>query len=168
MVKILSTRNYGEEARQIAEKYPQKPDEKQIISLLREVQEKYRFLPRPTLKSLAEILDLPIAKLYGPAAFYHEFSLLPQGKVHLEICDGSSCYVKKNLEVYDAIRNRYGLSGEEDTTPDQSLTVEVVSCMGRCGEAPVVKFNGEIITGKTAQELLDMIQQKLEEGSKAD
>lgn len=157
-----------QEAREIAASYPQHPDEEEIIELLREVQAKYRFLPRPTMRTLAEVLDLPIAKLYGPGSFYDEFSLLPRGRVHVEICTGGSCYMKNSLDVYDAIRARYNLTGEEDTTEDQALTVESVPCMGRCGEAPIIKFNGEYMSGKTSEELLDMIEKLLEEGARID
>lgn len=170
MVKIYTTtnRDYVQEAKEIAASYPQHPDEEKVMELLRDVQAKYRFLPRPTLKTLAEVLDIPIAKLYGPGSFYEEFSLLPRGRVHIKICTGGSCYMKDNLKVYDAIRTWYDLTGEEDTTEDQALTVETVPCMGRCGEAPVVQFNGEYLSGKTSKELLEMIAKELKEGAKID
>lgn len=143
----------------LIKKYGKTPNSHKILEALRQVQEEYNYIPRKAIEVLSEGFEIASAKLYGPAAFYEEFSLMEQGKFHLKICDGSSCYVKKSLETYDAVREELGISGEEYKTNDNRFTVEVVSCMGRCGEAPVMKLNGEILTGMDRDKTLDLIRE---------
>ena len=46
-----------------------------IISILQDIQEVYRYIPEEVFPYLSEKLGMSIAKIYGVATFYENFSL---------------------------------------------------------------------------------------------
>lgn len=49
-------------------------DNPSVIAVLQDVQEEFRYLPRETFDYLSEKLDVSMAKLFGVATFYENFS----------------------------------------------------------------------------------------------
>jgi NADH-quinone oxidoreductase subunit E len=76
--------------------------------------------------------------VFGVATFYSHFAIQPKGKHLVRLCDGTACHVKDSILILDAIRQRLGLEGKQNTTADMMFTVETVACLGACGLAPVV------------------------------
>jgi len=127
---------------QILDRHQRNPSK--LIPILQEVQAVYRYLPEDVLTFVATSLDLSPARVYGVATFYSHFTLVPQGKYVLRLCDGTACHVKESVPILEAIRKRLGLTGKNKTTADQLFTVDTVSCLGACGLAPVVVVNDEV------------------------
>jgi len=46
-----------------------------LIMVLHKVQEHYGYIPHDVAVEVSRILELPLAKIYGVATFYHLFSL---------------------------------------------------------------------------------------------
>ncbi|HSV55789.1 MAG TPA: NAD(P)H-dependent oxidoreductase subunit E [Magnetospirillaceae bacterium] len=119
-------------------------DPSRLIPILQAVQEEYRYLPEEILTYIATALDLSPAKVFGVATFYGQFSLEARGKYVIKVCDGTACHVKGSGEMIDALRRELGLEGKKKTTPDLRFTLEVVSCVGACGLAPVLLVNEDV------------------------
>ena len=115
-----------------------------LIPILQKVQEEYRYLPEEIMTLIATSLGVSPAKVYGVATFYSHFTLKPKGKYLIRICDGTACHVKRSTDLLDAMRERLGLTGAQNTTADMLFTVETVSCLGACGLAPVITVNDEV------------------------
>lgn len=138
-------------------------DPAKLIPILQEVQEEYRYLPEEVMTYVATALGLPPARVYGVATFYAHFTLEPKGKNVIRICDGTACHVKHSIPILEALRQRLGLSGTRQTTADMLFTIEVVSCLGACGLAPVMVLNEEVhgqVTPERAVELVEAIIEK--------
>ena len=143
---------------EILDRYQRNPAK--LIPILQEVQEQYRYLPEKVLTFVATSLDIPPARIYGVATFYSHFSLKPNGKYTIRLCDGTACHVRKSIPILDAIRERLGLDDSKNTTDDMLFTVETVSCLGACGLAPVVTINEDVhglMTPEKAVTLVDEI-----------
>ena len=59
-----------------------------------------------------------------------------------------------------------GLNDEKNTTDDFMFTVEIVSCLGACGLAPVLTVNGKVhgsMNAAKTKELLEEIKAKASE-----
>jgi NADH-quinone oxidoreductase subunit E len=142
----------------ILEHHERRPS--RLIPILQAVQEEYRHLPQEVLTYVATALDVPAARVFGVATFYAHFAMQPKGKYVVKLCDGTACHVKESIPILDAIRERLGLAGPQQTTPDMLFTVETVACLGACGLAPVMLVNDEVhgqVTPASAVELLDGI-----------
>ncbi|MBO8136830.1 MAG: NAD(P)H-dependent oxidoreductase subunit E [Desulfotomaculum sp.] len=148
---------------QIIDKYEGKAS--QLIPILQEVQEEYRYLPEEVLTYIATAMKLPPATVFGVATFYAQFSLIPKGKYVIRICDGTACHVRGSELINQAVRKELNLQDNQSTTEDLQFTVERVSCLGACGLAPVVTVNDTEVYGQmTPEEILAVVKKLREEG----
>jgi len=121
-----------------------KPDA--LIEVLHAAQEAFGYLDEDVLAHVAHGLKLPLSRVYGVATFYHLFTLKPSGAHNCVVCMGTACYVKGGGKVMDALQTELGIEAGE-TTPDGKVSLMAARCLGACGIAPAVVYDGEI-TGK--------------------
>jgi len=135
---------------------------KHLIAIMQDVQKEYRYLPQEILEYLADKLDVSVAKVYGVATFYENFSLEPKGKYVIRVCDGTACHVRKSQGILTAFRNELGLIDKQSTTTDMLFTLETVACLGACGLAPVCTVNDDVypaMTPDSAKELIHTLKE---------
>ena len=146
---------------EILNKYDNNPAK--LIPILQETQDVYRYLPEEIMTFIATSLKISPARIYGVATFYSHFSLTPKGKYVVKICDGTACHVKKSTAIHDALLEKLKLEPGKDTTDDMNFTVELVSCVGACGLAPVVVVNEDVygqVTHDEMNAIIDKINAK--------
>lgn len=129
-----------------------------LIAILQKVQEEYRYLPEEIMAYIATTMKMSPASVYGVATFYSQFSLDPKGKYEVKVCDGTACHVRKSMPVYNAIKEKIGLSSGKITTDDLKFSVETVSCLGACGLAPVVVINEKVYPQMTPDAIKIIIE----------
>ncbi|MFR7473920.1 MAG: NAD(P)H-dependent oxidoreductase subunit E [Christensenellales bacterium] len=115
-----------------------------IIAILQDVQETYRYLPREIFPYLSKELGMTTANIYSVATFYENFSLEPKGKYVIKVCNGTACHVRKSIPILEKLRETLNLKEGQATTDDFVFTVETVSCLGACGLAPVLMVNDTV------------------------
>jgi len=125
-------------AEEILGQYP--ADARYLISVMQDIQLRYRYLPREALERVAERLGVPLAKVYGVATFYKAFSLTPKGEKELRVCTGTACHIRGAPLILSELTKRLGIKPGE-TTPDMLFSIEAVNCVGACALAPVVVVN---------------------------
>lgn len=118
-----------------------KPDA--LIEVLHAAQEAFGYLDEEVLAHVAHGLKLPLSRVYGVATFYHLFTLKPSGAHNCVVCMGTACYVKGGGKVMDALKEELGIEAGE-TTPDGKVSLMAARCLGACGIAPAVVYDGEI------------------------
>ncbi len=116
-------------------------DKSRLIPILQAVQDEYRYLPEEIMILVASSLDISPAKVYGVATFFNHFALEPKGKYVIRVCDGTACHVKNSEPLIKEVRSQLNLTPDKPTTPDMMFTLEIVSCLGACGLAPVMVIN---------------------------
>lgn len=133
--------------------------ESNLIAILQDVQNEYKYLSEDALRLIAEKLGLSAAKVYSVATFYENFSLEAKGKHIIRICTGTACHVRKSQPIYDALRKELALTGKKKTSADGLFTLETVACLGACGLAPVMTVDGEVHAKMTPDEALAIVSQ---------
>ncbi len=123
-----------------------------LIPLLQEIQERDGFLSQSAMKALAARLGLPAVKVYGVATFYNQFRFHSVGRNHIQVCRGTACHVKGSAAVLEALQFELGIEAGA-TTRDGLFSLEVVSCIGACGLAPVISINGEFHAALTPEKV---------------
>jgi len=118
-----------------------KPDA--LIEVLHAAQEAFGYLDEEVLAHVAHGLKLPLSRVYGVATFYHLFTLKPSGAHNCVVCMGTACYVKGGGKVMEALQEELGVEVGE-TTPDGNVSLMAARCLGACGIAPAVVYDGEI------------------------
>ncbi len=117
-----------------------------LIETLHAVQESFGFLDLDALKYVAGALQVPLSRVYGVATFYHFFSLKPPGEHTCVVCNGTACYIGGAPGILKGIETTIGITPGE-TTPDGKISLVTARCMGSCGLAPAVVFDG-VVRGK--------------------
>jgi bidirectional [NiFe] hydrogenase diaphorase subunit len=118
-----------------------------LIEVLHTAQELFGYLSRPLLKDIARKLKLPPSRVLGVATFYHFFSLKPKGEHTFVVCIGTACYVAGALGLMENLERRCAKAGH--TTPDGKVSVETARCIGSCGLAPAVIYDGNVMAKVT-------------------
>ena len=129
-----------------------------LIEVLHTAQELFGFLSRPLLKTIATKLRLPPSRVLGVATFYHFFSLKPKGEHRFVVCIGTACYVAGGLRLTETLERRCVRAGQ--TTADGKVSVETARCIGSCGLAPAVIYDGNVLARVTPG-MLDAELQKI-------
>jgi NADH-quinone oxidoreductase subunit E len=113
-----------------------------LIPILQDVQESYRYLPQEVLRKISKRLRVPLTEVYHVATFYKSFSLVPRGRHVIQVCMGTACHVRGAPRVLDRILRDLKMAGP-GTTKDTQFTIETVRCIGCCGLAPVARVDNK-------------------------
>ena len=132
--------------------------ESQLIAVLHKVQSQFGYLAETHLDAVAQLMQVPAAKVAGVAGFYHFFRLKPRGKFMINVCLGTACYVKGAERVAQKIIDELGITWGE-TTKDGVFTLDGSRCLGTCGLAPVVMVDN-VIHGEVTPEQVPALLEK--------
>ena len=129
-----------------------------LLEKLHEIQNTYGYIPEAEIESLAEKYQLPRANIYGVISFYSMLYTEPTGKYIIRICDSISCHLNQSESVLKAVKSYLNLESHQ-TTEDKKFTLEVVECLGHCGEGPVMMVNNRIYTKINKNRALEILNE---------
>ncbi|NIA22606.1 MAG: NAD(P)H-dependent oxidoreductase subunit E [Proteobacteria bacterium] len=123
-----------------------------LLGVLEDIQKEERYLSEETLKNVADVLDVPLTRVYSVATFYSFFNLVPVGKHIITVCMGTACHVKGAYRILEVLQDLLGVRPGETTkdgkfmptTHDKKFTVSTARCFGACSMTPVVMIDGKI------------------------
>lgn len=130
-----------------------------LIPILQDVQETYRYLPQEVLRKISKKLRVPLTEIFHVATFYSCFSLVPRGRHVIQVCMGTACHVRGAPRVMDRILRDLKLA-QPGTTNDLGFTVETVRCIGCCGLAPVARVDNKNIHSHLTQAKVPAVLKK--------
>jgi bidirectional [NiFe] hydrogenase diaphorase subunit len=128
-----------------------------LIEVLHKAQELFGYLDIGVLLYIAHSLKLPPSRVYGVATFYHLFSLAPAGVHTCVVCTGTACYVKNAPDILTKLEKYAGIHAGE-TTPDGQFSLMTARCLGTCGIAPIVVFDGTVLGNQTPESVCDRVR----------
>ncbi len=126
------------------------------IRVLQQVQGIVGYLPPEVLRAVSEEMGIPLSEIYGITSFYSFFSLVPKGKYVLQVCNGTSCYVKGAERILATLKKDYGLESG-GITPDGKFSLEQVRCLGCCGLSPVVAIKENVYRKVKPSQIKDIL-----------
>ncbi len=113
-----------------------------LISVLEDIQARYRYLPRAAMVLVSQRLGVPLSQVYSVATFYSAFSLKPRGRHLVSVCMGTACHVRGSGRVLERVQKRLNVKPGE-TTADRQFTLQTVNCLGACALGPITVIEGE-------------------------
>jgi len=128
-----------------------------LIPIMQEVQAEEGYLPEEAIIRIGAFLGISTTKIYGLATFYDQFRFVPFGKVHIRVCNGTSCFINGSGPLIASIRETMGIDPGQ-TTRDGRFSYELTSCMGGCNEGPVIKVGDDYYTHLRAEDIPEMIR----------
>ena len=144
------------ELKAFIEEWKEKPGN--LIMVLHQVQQTYGYIPREVAIEVSELLNVPLAKIYGVVTFYNFFKLQKAGKYKIQVCLGTACYIRGGDDLLKELEKVLGI-GLNATTADGMFSIEAVRCLGCCGLAPVIVVNGNVHGRLTSKDVPGIIEQ---------
>ena len=121
-------------------RYPKK--EAAMLPVLYLAQEEFGHLSDEAIDYIAEIMELPRARVYGVVTFYTMLNMKPIGRYHIQVCRTLPCALKGSEKITVFLKTKLGIQTGE-TTPDGKFTLSEVECLASCGTAPMVQINDD-------------------------
>jgi len=118
-------------------------DRQELIPILQETQEQFRYLPAEAMREISKFLHIPESTIYGVSTFYAQFKLTPLGRKIVKICRGTACHVRGGAKILEETEKILGIKAGE-TTDDLEYTLESIACFGSCALAPVMVIDNNV------------------------
>jgi len=144
-----------EKIKQILDQYPGMSRDN-LIPILQDIQDNNGYISEDIVNLISRHLGLASSKVYGLATFYNQFRFISPGKYHIQVCNGTSCHMKGCDILLKEIRRLLSIEDGE-VSRDGLFSLEVLSCIGACGQSPVMSINGEYYNNVNKKRLIEII-----------
>ena len=128
----------------------------ELIPVLQETQEKFRYLPAAAMQEISRFLRIPESTVYGVSTFYAQFKLTPLGRKIVRVCRGTACHVRSGSKILEEAEKLLGIKAGE-TSDDLEYTLETVACIGACALAPTITIDKETYGKMTAKKVAEAL-----------
>lgn len=115
-----------------------------LLPILHSVQAEFGHIPQETLPLIAKDLNISRAEAHGVMSFYHDFREKPAGQHVVKLCRAEACQAVGADRVADHARDTLGVDWH-GTTPDGTITLEPVFCLGLCACGPAALVDGKLV-----------------------
>jgi NADH-quinone oxidoreductase subunit F len=116
-----------------------------LLPALHKAQSLYGWIPREAQETIARELKIPLADVHGVIEFYTMFYSRPIGKRIIRVCADPACALKGSERILRHLCDHHGIDPDH-TTPDGSVTIEHVTCLGLCDQAPAALVDDQAET----------------------
>jgi NADH:ubiquinone oxidoreductase subunit E/NAD-dependent dihydropyrimidine dehydrogenase PreA subunit len=128
-----------------------------LMPILQEVNSAFNYFPESVLQYLAQETGYPLSHIYRIATFYSAFSVVPRGRNVINVCMGTTCYVRGSERLMEKIGEMLAIKPDQ-TTPDLMFTLKSVRCIGCCGLAPALMVGSEVYGKLTRKDIPDIVR----------
>ncbi len=127
-----------------------------LLPMLHLVQAEEGFVTPEGVALCAQMLGLSRAEVSAVATFYTMYKRHPVGEYHVGVCTNTLCAVLGGDSIFAALKEHLGI-GNDETTPDGSITLEHIECNAACDYAPVMMVNWEFFDNQTVESARDVV-----------
>ena len=143
-----------EKLNEILSRYSGKRDE--LIPILQEAQEQFRYLPTEVMLEIARFLKLPESTVFGVSTFYAQFKFAPTGRQKVRLCRGTACHVRGAPRILEEVEKHLGIKPGE-TTDDLEYSLETIACFGSCALPPVMVVDDNVYGRMTPKKVSQIL-----------
>lgn len=127
-----------------------------LMPILQEINAAFNYLPENALKYVSEETGYSLSHILRVATFYSAFSVVPRGKYIVNVCLGTTCYVRGSERLMEKFSDVLKIPPDE-TTPDRNFTLKSVRCIGCCGLAPAVMVGADVYGKLSTKQVPEII-----------
>ncbi len=128
-----------------------------IIQHLNELMERHGWLRDGDLRTVARELGEPLHRIEGVASFYPFYRREQPARHVIQVCRDLTCSMCGSADELGRIRE---LAAAHEQATGETVSVEHVSCLGRCEHAPAALLGHEPV-GSADGRLSDMVLQRV-------
>lgn len=126
-----------------------------LMPILHGLQAEFGYVGPEMVPILARELNISRADVHGVISFYTDFRAEPAGRTHVKLCRAEACQSVGAEQLAEHVQQVFGVKLGQ-TTPDGSVTIEQVFCLGNCALGPAAQINGRM-HGKLDESRLDAL-----------
>jgi formate dehydrogenase subunit gamma len=123
-----------------------------LLPALHALHEAYGYIDARAIPLVAEVFNLSRAEATGVVSFYKDFRTEPAGRHVVKVCRAEACQAMGCERVVAELEERLGIA-VEGTSPDGTVTVETVYCLGNCALSPAALIDGKLYGRVDAESL---------------
>jgi len=129
-----------------------------LLEILIAVQDtsEFNYLSQASLRAVSQALDISLTRVYGTAEFYSMLSTKKRGKHVIQVCNSAPCHLQNGKEVIRIFQEILGIHMGE-ITEDGLFSLETVSCIGACDQAPAVRIDKEVYGNLTRSKIFNIL-----------
>lgn len=131
------------------------PEVKNLLPVLEKISTAFGYVAKQDAQKLAEYFSIPLSKVYETASFYDLIKTEKQQPLVIQVCSGTNCAINNGFKIIREIENYFKIKTGDNFNPE--IKLETISCLGHCGEGPVVVVNGKIFTQVTKSSIYGII-----------
>lgn len=159
-VRSLSPEHYSQLDAYIDEFHIDPHDDRRkgiLIQVLHKAQDIFGYLPEELQLHIASRFSISHAEVSGVISFYNFFTTTPKGKVRINVCMGTACYVNGAEKVLDEFERILGIKSGQ-VSEDGKFSIESIRCLGACGLAPVVMINDKVYGKVQVEKIREILE----------
>ncbi|MEU6645163.1 NAD(P)H-dependent oxidoreductase subunit E [Saccharomonospora sp. NPDC046836] len=130
-----------EQVRAVVEAH--RDDRGALLPILHDIQDQLGHLDPAVVPVLAAELNMSRADVHGVISFYSDFRAEPAGTTTVRLCRAEACQSVGAEQLVADAEHIFGVKVGQ-TTPDRSVTLEQVFCLGNCALGPAAQVNGRL------------------------
>lgn len=131
-------------------------EQKDLLPLLKEIQDICGYLPREFIPEIARSLGLSISEVYGVGTFYSFLSVKPQGSNVIRVCKCVPCWLKNCELIIETLKRELGIKPGE-TTQDGKFSLQLTNCIGACDKGPALMINDTTYVDLTPEKIIEIL-----------
>lgn len=124
-----------------------------LLPILHAVQDKFGYVPKESVATIASVLNLSRADVHGVVSFYEFFRDTPPAEHTLFMCRAEACQSMGANRLIDHAKETLEI-GFHESTKDGRYSLEPVFCLGNCACAPAIMID-ETVHGRVTSESFD-------------
>ncbi|WP_199561965.1 formate dehydrogenase subunit gamma [Micromonospora deserti] len=114
-----------------------------LLPILHRIQAEFGYVDPDLVPLLAVELNLSRADVHGVITFYTDFRSGPAGRALVRLCRAEACQSVGAEQLVAHAEQVLGIKVGQ-TTPDGSVTLEQVFCLGNCALGPAGQINERV------------------------
>ncbi|MEI6587436.1 MAG: NAD(P)H-dependent oxidoreductase subunit E [Candidatus Moraniibacteriota bacterium] len=118
------------------------PEVQNLLPVLKKISAVFGFIASNDAEIVAEYFGLSLAKICEVASFYDLIKTKKPANLEIKVCSSGDCVLGSSAEIIQEIENYFRIKAGDEFNP--KVRLEKISCLGRCGEGPVVVINGKV------------------------
>lgn len=118
------------------------PEIKNLLPALKKISAAFSYVSLKEAEEVARYFSIPLSKVYETASFYDQIKVKKQPDLVIQVCSSTNCAVRDSFKIIKEIENYFRIKGGDEF--NKKIKLEIISCLGKCGEGPIVLVNGKI------------------------
>jgi len=124
------------------------PEQENILPALKKINSAFGYIDKKNAEKVADYFSVSLAHIYETASFYDELKTKKQPPMVIQVCFSTHCSLKNSSAIISEIESALRIKEGDDN--NLKFKLEKVSCMGRCGDGPIMVVNGKMHERVTA------------------